>query len=263
MTTPPGSDPTAPDPFRKYDGPPPPGVAPQQPYGQQPYGQQPYGQQPYGQQQPYVGPPAYGYADPPPAWGGGAPHGPDAGWQAWGGPATPPGLILVPGHPPMQAATPGQRSLGRLIDSAGYAVLLAGAITAIVLVFQHSTSTQVVGRYGYPQSSGDGLAVLGLYGILFAYWLVIVGYESLMIGLTGATVGDRLMGVRFVRAKDGGPPGLARGLGRAGFLGVSFAGCYGLAFLLMLFSMFFDGSSGRYQSWPDKIFGLQAVSTKG
>ncbi|MHA3704105.1 RDD family protein [Jatrophihabitans sp. YIM 134969] len=262
MTSSPGSGP--PGPAAPYGGPPsygPPdapgyGPPPQPPYGTS-YGD-PHAGNPHGAH-PYAGNPYAGnaYAGNPYA---GSPYGGPPPGQP---PPAPPGVVLVPGAPPMRAATPSQRSLGRLYDSLGYVVVIALGVFVMYLILRDATDTSYDYDYGYPTSSSSGLEFLWIYPVIAGVWLVIVGYESLMIGLTGATLGDRLAGVRFIRTKDGADPGLARGLGRAGFLGVSFVGCYGLAFLLMLFSMFFDGASGRYQSWPDKIFGLQAVSTRG
>ena len=256
---------------------------PQQPYGQQPYGQQPYGQQPYGQQaygqQPAVPPygqqlpppgppPAYGYADPPPGYGthlgGGYPQYPPAG-PGWGAPPPPPGTVLIPGQAPLTAATPGQRALGRLYDSLGYLVLIGGAVAGIVAIIANADGNGFRYRYeyGYPSTRSGDLAFLWIYPIIAAVWLVIVAYESLTIGLTGATVGQRLAGVRFVNTNTGARPGFGRALGRAAFLGGSVVVCYGIVFLLLLFSMFFDSQNGRYQSWVDKIFSLQAVSSRG
>ena len=229
-------------------------------FAKPPYGQPPYGQQP---------PPAYGYGDPPPAYGsqyGGAypPQYPPAG-PGWGAPPVPYGLVAIPGGPPLPAATPGQRALGRLYDSLGYVVLFAGAIAGIVVIFAHADGDSFSYRYeyGYPATRSGDLTLLWIYPILGGVWLIIVLYEALTIGLTGATLGQRLAGVRFVNAGNGGRPGFWRGVGRAALLGASFIACYGTVFLLLLFSMFFDSQAGRYQSWVDKIFGLQAVSSRG
>lgn len=253
--TSPDADPAGP--AAPYTGPPvsgpPPFPAPSGPPG---HGPAPYGPPPQYGSAPYGPPPQYGSAQ-----YGSAPYGPPLsgppGYPPAPGvvPGLPPGVVPIPGRPPLRAASPSARILGRLLDSIGYAVLLAVAIIGIIAVVRHELDT-IDYSYGFPSG------ILWIYPIGGAVWLLIAAYEWLTIGLFGATLGDRVMGVRFVDPRDGSRPGLGRSAARTAMLAGGVVFCYGLPFLLLLASMFFDNQPGRYQSWVDKASGLQAVTTR-
>lgn len=223
MTTPP-PPPPPPDqpPFGQQ--PPPPPYGQQPPYGQPPppYGQQPYGTPPYGQ--PY---PAYGQYPQYPSYG-----------QYPGMPPNPYGygqqIDPVPGG---RRASMGARFGGYLLDG-----LILGVPTVIATAvfggFRTHTTCDSNGCHDSITTSG----MLTFYG--FALLLGVV-YWSLLVGLTGQTVGHRAAGIKVVDVNSGELIGPWRGALRWLVMVLGGALC-----TIGYWSPFFD--SYRRQGWHDK-----------
>lgn len=75
-------------------------------------------------------------------------------------------------------------------------------------------------------------------------WFFVLGYEPLLIGISGATIGHRLSNLHVVHDASGSAPGVARALIR--FLIKSLLGVF--SFAGMAFTR-------RYQSWHDQLTG--------
>ena len=227
MTTPP-EDPYAQQPQQPPYGQYPPPAAPQygQPqYGQPQYGQQPQGQSPYGQQ------PQYGQYPAAPAY------------SAYQTPQTGQGV----------PASMGSRLLARIIDALIIGIP-AGIIIGIMAasVADKNTCTTDVNGVDHCTTKGIG-ALLAVYlVVLIAAFL----YEILMIGLKGATVGKRMMGIQVRDAATGGSIGAGRAFVRYLVLAVTGAIC-----TLGYWSPFFD-STRRYQGWHDKAANDFVVSLR-
>jgi uncharacterized RDD family membrane protein YckC len=226
---------------------PPPGFDPQ---SQQPpaFGQQPYGapQQPYGQQQPQYGQPGYGA---------------DLHYQAGGIYTQVPGLGTVP------LASMGNRFVARLIDGFVVGIPLAIAYFIVIGIQASSLRDQLQQDAA---NGGDGGSV-GVGGFLVTVLIMALvglvltaGYEIVMIGLRGATLGKLIVHIRVVNANTGQVPGMGAAFARWGVMFgpniLNFLLCIGaLLELLVVLSPLFDDQ--RRQGWHDKAAKTLVVST--
>jgi uncharacterized RDD family membrane protein YckC len=141
----------------------------------------------------------------------------------------------------VKLASAGQRFAARLIDSAIYLVVLLVLIGAKVGV-----------------ASGGG--VTRFAGVTFVVAMLVLGYETLLIGLTGQTLGKMALGVKVVRTDNGEVPGIGKAFLRTVIPDIAWLLC-GLLTLLVYLSPFFDGTK-RLQGWHDKIAGDFVISLK-
>lgn len=150
-----------------------------------------------------------------PAPGGAAPASPSPGRsvpltpvaEGGGYPCDPrDGHLFIPGYGPVRRAGVFSRLAARAIDLF-VVVLIVGVIGAIL----------ELAWYGVGGSGGDltlesvtsGLLALDFVLPMAALLsLFAFGYETVMIGRYGATVGKTIAGVRVVRLADGKPPGV-------------------------------------------------------
>ncbi|PFG42143.1 RDD family protein [Isoptericola jiangsuensis] len=149
----------------------------------------------------------------------------------------------------------GRRAGAYLLDL--LAVSLVGLVVAVVvglatgLPEQYAALAEVTTPLGAEAASTELLGTLVVvYGALGL--VSLLGWLGLALadGLTGRTIGGRLLGLRTVSAVDGGPIGAGRGLLR--WLVLSLCGSVPLVgTVLVLVSPNFD-SSGRRQGWHDK-----------
>jgi uncharacterized RDD family membrane protein YckC len=227
------------------------GYPQQQPPQQQPgYGypqQAPQGvppQQGYPQQAPQGVPPQQGYPQQP---GYGYPQAPQVPASAYGYPQG-----GYPGAPLPNVASMGRRLGARLIDGVLFFVvyLILGAVGAVGSMNSIQDCDPNAADYesclNDASSSVMGTA-FALIGVLIAFGLL---YEWLMIGLMGATLGKKALGIRVVKADTGENPGLGSSFIRWIIAQVGSFVC-GIGALLVYLSPFFD-KSGRQQGWHDK-----------
>jgi uncharacterized RDD family membrane protein YckC len=130
----------------------------------------------------------------------------------------------------LRRASDGRRVAAWLLD--GVPFLLAFAAT-VRLALDSLPGGAPLDFLGYVDLAGREAP--GITGPIFAGVLVLFGvYHALAHGLTGATLGKRLTGVRVVR-RDGRRPGLGQAALRAVLAGVSLS-LVGLGVLLALFT---------------------------
>jgi uncharacterized RDD family membrane protein YckC len=82
-------------------------------------------------------------------------------------------------------------------------------------------------------------------------------YEWLMIGITGATLGKRALGLRVVRETTGEVPGVGAAFIRYIIPIVGAFVCY-IGALLVYLSPFFD-NTGKLQGWHDRAAGTLVI----
>jgi uncharacterized RDD family membrane protein YckC len=250
MTTPP-EDPYAQQPQQPQYPPP---AAPQ--YGQPQYGQQPgqppqYGQQPGQPQYPPPAAPQYGqpqYGQPQ--------YGQQPGQQPQYGqypPAPASSAYQTPQTGQGVPASMGSRLLARIIDALIIGIP-AGIIIAIVAVSVADKNTCTTDAAGVAHCTTKGLGAL--LAVYFIFIIAFLLYEILMIGLKGATIGKRMMGIQVRDAATGGTIGAGRAFVRYLVLAITGAIC-----TLGYWSPFFD-SSRRYQGWHDKAANDFVVSSR-
>lgn len=136
--------------------------------------------------------------------------------------------------PTLRFAPMGRRFVAFLIDNSPY---LLGFLLAIVA----------------PQDS----PLAGLGGLLFLIWfLSVIGNMIAYQGITGHSIGKKLMGMRIVHTEQAMAPGVGRVFGRlivAWLLSTFSLGLYGLADHIAPFV------SSRNQRLTDKMFDLHVV----
>ncbi|MEU6057590.1 RDD family protein [Streptomyces sp. NPDC047097] len=218
------------------------GVPPQPDYGQQ----QNYG---YPQQQPQQG---YGYP------------------QAAGTLQANNGYINVPGLGTVEIASMGRRFAARVIDgliigvfygvlmAIGFAGLIGAADDAQAAVDKcdaTSASYQSCVDSAMAESTGGFLAAM--MTAIFAIFLITLLYEWLLISFVGATLGKMAVGLRVVKERTGGTPGVGGGFIRWILPQVGSLLC-GIGALLVYLSPFFD-NSGKTQGWHDRAAGTLVV----
>ncbi|GAA1201676.1 RDD family protein [Prauserella alba] len=163
---------------------------------------------------------------------------------------TPGAWIRFPGAGPFVLATMASRFVARLVDAA-ILVIPAGAGFAGLL-------SAVVAHQ--PRLWWTLLLIAP------ATLIVWFGYEGLLVGLRGATVGKTVAGVRVVTARSATPrsggPGVGVGMTRAAMLALpGLVPCLGwFITALVSVSPFFDEFAR--QGWQDKAAGTFVVSTK-
>lgn len=163
---------------------------------------------------------------------------------------TPGAWIRFPESGPLVLATMGRRFLARLIDG-----LVIGVPATVVFI------GLLVGVV-VPEPRRWWILLFVVPGAILVAWV----YEGLLIGLRGATVGKRAVGVRVVtrRAAALGKagPGLGVGLARAAVVTLpGLLPCVGwFVTVLVSVSPFFDEMAR--QGWQDKAVGAYVISTE-
>jgi uncharacterized RDD family membrane protein YckC len=156
-------------------------------------------------------------------------------------------------QPPL--AGTGRRAGAYVIDVV--AVSLVAFVVGLVVAFVSGVPGRYAALNEVTTQLGLEAATAALIGSLVAVYATIgvvslLGWLALALadGLTGRTLGGRLLGLRTVSAVDGGPIGAGRGLLR--WLVLALCGVAPLVgTVLVLVSPTFD-SSGRRQGWHDK-----------
>ncbi|MEU0665877.1 RDD family protein [Streptomyces lavendulocolor] len=236
---------------------------PNNPYGQQPQGQP---QQPgygYPQQAPQGVPPQQGYGYPQQP--GGQPYG--AYPQQPGTLQANNGYINVPGLGTVEIASMGRRLGARLIDGAiigvVYGILMAVGFAGIFGAAQEAADKcdpssplyESCVNASIQESSGGMMA--GLMTMFALVGLITLLYEWLLISFVGATLGKMAVGLRVIKEKTGGKPGVGGGFIRWIIPQVGALLC-GIGTLLVYLSPFFD-NSGKTQGWHDRAAGTLVV----
>jgi uncharacterized RDD family membrane protein YckC len=235
---------------------PPPPQGQNDPYGQQQPGYG-YPQQPQQPQQPNYG---YPQQQQPQQ---GVPQQPDYGYpqqgyqqQGYQQPGYPqqqmaPGTIQgnnefinVPNLGTVQVATMGARLGARLLDW----VIMGTAITILGVAF-------VFSAMGIAENTSDpDAASSSILGMMFGMFALIAGvgllYEWLCVGLWGATLGKKILGLKVIREGTGQAPGLGASFIRWIMPMVGYLFFY-VGMLLVFVSPMFD-SSGKNQGWHDR-----------
>lgn len=235
--------------------PPPPG--PSDPYGQQQPG---YGYPQQQPQQPPAGPgygypqqgaPAYPQQQPPPQPAYGYQPGPQPGYVQ-PAPGLAPGtiqaannFIQIPGYGTIELATMGARLGARILDA------LLFLVVYVILLFA-GLSSLLIGKNddGTPSAAGFGAFLM----IILAYAGFVLLYEWICVGIWGATLGKKVLGLRVVRQNTGQAPGLGASFMRSltYWLGYMIPILNFVWSWLVCLSPLFDGS-GKRQGWHDKM----------
>ncbi|MGI5184186.1 RDD family protein [Dactylosporangium sp. CA-152071] len=141
--------------------------------------------------------------------------------------------------PPMAPATVRDRAVARLIDTG----VLAGAVLVLGLAVL---------------LLGDGSRLPAMLAV--PAFGVLCGYEFVMLGAYGETIGKRVMRLRVVRL-DGDEPGWGAAFSRTFFLTI--AGCLscGLGGLLFYLSPLLDPGPWK-RGWHDHVAATFVVSTR-
>jgi uncharacterized RDD family membrane protein YckC len=152
-------------------------------------------------------------------------------------------VINIPGAGPVPLADLGRRFLARLIDT----ILIGIPLVILILLLG--------GLFG-----GNTIGASFLNGLLLV--ALTAGYEIVMIGSRGATVGKQLMGIKVVNIDTGALPGNDGAFKRWGvLLGPAVIPCIGgVATLVVMLSPLFD--SERRQGWHDKVARTAVVAVK-
>ncbi|WP_255954106.1 RDD family protein [Streptomyces odontomachi] len=245
---------------------------PQQPPGGQPnygYPQQPQGQpgQPgYGYPQQPQGQPGYGYPQQQPGQPGQPGYGYPQYPQAPGTLQANNGLINIGYLGTVQLATMGQRFLARLVDGvilgAVFSIILFGGLAGTIGIGSSTVDDCDPNSPDYYSCLNDqtdkamgGLAAFFLIIAILAGLMLL--YEWLMIGITGATLGKRALGLRVVRETTGEVPGIGAAFIRYIIPIVGAFLCY-IGALLVYLSPFFD-NTGKLQGWHDRAAGTLVI----
>ncbi|HEU5155501.1 MAG TPA: RDD family protein [Streptosporangiaceae bacterium] len=173
------------------------------PYG--PYGQQ--GQPPYGPSgYPHQGPPPHGPPPGPPpdrdAYGGrpyGGPYGHQSPHDAYA-PYLRAGEEPYPPAADLPLARTFQRTKARLID------FLLVAVFGFGLIFPIMVAALGLDTSG-TESGGDessGWSTGAMFGLFFVAAVLPFLYEAIQLGMSGQTIGKRIVGLRVVRADPAG-----------------------------------------------------------
>lgn len=206
----------------------------QNPYGQSPYGQNPYGQNPYGQ-------PAYGS---PPA------H-----------PPVPPGYELASrgldpwGRPLLRYASWWSRVAATLVDTVLYFVAIIPLAIGIILATPSTREDPLTGALVETAPAPD--PELGFTLILIGlplYFGLVLWNACYRQGVTGASVGKQVLGIRVMREADGQPQGFWASLGRLFLHGIVDGWCY-LGYLWPIWD-------SKKQTFTDKIMSTVVVASR-
>ena len=140
-------------------------------------------------------------------------------------------------------ASPGTRLAARIID---IALVVIVAITLAIVGIVGLLASSEAG-----QEAAGALLFLG-FGGAFLVFLILLIYEPALIATRGQTVGKMIMGIKVVRAEDGGLPGWGKAIGRWVLPGlvslIPFAGWF--LQMLVYLSLVWDD---RRQGWHDKM----------
>jgi uncharacterized RDD family membrane protein YckC len=198
-------------------------------------------------------PPPPGFGSPPPPPPPGLPH---------------TGLPTAPSYPPAYHQQPspvgepagfGSRLGAYLLDGLLYGLLsLLFTIPGIVLIASgfsncdwvetSENSFEVVCPPGEPSGGNiaGGIALIVL-GVLFVAFLYVRA-----MGKTGQPWGAKIVGVKVVDERTGGPIGFGRALGRSLFASVISTNVFYLGYLWMLWD-------DKKQTWQDKVVNSTVV----
>jgi uncharacterized RDD family membrane protein YckC len=168
------------------------------------------------------------------------------------------------GEPPLAGV--GRRVGAYLLDAlavslvAGVAAAVVAAATGLpdryAAILEASTAMGADAAARDVASAATTVSLVGGVVALLA-WVGLAVWE----GSTGATVGNRLLGIRTHDAATGNPPGFGRALLRWVVLWLS--GIVPVAgTVLVLLSPLLDGA-GRRQGWHDKVTGTVAHDVRG
>ncbi len=135
--------------------------------------------------------------------------------------------------------------------------LLVGIPLAIVFaVLVSSLPTEIEpctvdGEFGLCEKFTSGSAAVLLFVTLGLWVLILVGYYGYFDGVTGATPGRRMTGLRLVDARTGDPIGMGRAVGRELFKIIS-----GLVLFLGFLSVLWDPQK---RAWHDMVVNSAVV----
>ncbi|GAA4378932.1 RDD family protein [Nocardioides caricicola] len=105
----------------------------------------------------------------------------------------------------------------------------------------------------------DGAAAA--IGIVVAVMLVVGAAFAVVLGLTGTSPGNALLGVRVLDAGTGAPIGVGRALQRQLILGVATLPTFGLGVATLAWTAAMD-PSGRRHGWHDRVSGSEVVDVR-
>ena len=136
--------------------------------------------------------------------------------------------------------------LGRLI-----AYIIDGFIMSLLFFVVFAVVSLLVGSVSAADTPSAGAGILGLVLILVVLVVAIL-WKPWFWSHGGQTPGYKMLGLRVVRAADGGPVSLGQGIGR--LLGYIVSGfLFDLGFIWILFD-------GKRQGWHDKLAGTVVIS---
>jgi len=145
--------------------------------------------------------------------GAGAPHA-SAGAAIGTAPAVPPpvaamtGRVMLGNGEVRTLASPGKRLGARILDMI---VLIVGAIVLGTLGFGGSAALGASGS-----ETGAAAAIGTFLTTMLTILVLMIAYEVTLTALRGQTLGKMAVGIRVVRAEDGGLPGWGKSIIRWG-----------------------------------------------
>lgn len=139
-------------------------------------------------------------------------------------------IALDPAEIHLRRAPDWKRALAWLVDGLPFAALFAFALRLALDRLPHAAPLDLAATLDLA-----GTEIAGITGPIFAGTLILFAvYHLLAHGMSGATLGKRLLGIRVV-GRDGQRPGLGRAGVRAALAAVSLL-LLGLGVLLALFT---------------------------
>lgn len=166
-----------------------------------------------------------------------------------------PGGAPIPGMVPQPTfgtiATMGDRFLARLIDG----VVLGAMAFALSFIASFAGAAIVLGTTSVDPTTGEpntGAAMVLVLTVMAIMLIPFVLYEVLCIGLAGATLGKKAMGIKVVDLATGGRIGVGRAFVR--YLLPALGVVVIVGGLLVYLSPFWDGEN-RNRGWHDKAAG--------
>lgn len=145
----------------------------------------------------------------------------------------------------------GVRALARLLD---VAIVLAALVPITLLA-------NVLGVNEGPHFDQAGNVVTGNDQLRLAFrlltWIVVLGYEPLLVATHGATLGKRALHLRVLRRRDGALPGWGPSVARWVLPVAAVLACF-VGELFVYLSAGFD-RSGYNRGWHDRLAGTVVV----